>query len=198
MTGYVLAKLRFPGRNLLFFVIIFTMTLPFQITLIPNYILMVKLQWTDTLAALIVPALNSTFAILLFRQAFQSIPDDLIYAARVDGCGELRIIFQILLSQHHSHHHHRGHHQFYEFLERRALAAHRHPRRATDDHAAIGHFVCRRRQGGGTIGRQAGGGRAAGFAHHTGIFHFPAAFYSEHGIYRLERINYIIASTNSL
>ena len=96
MTGYVLAKLRFPGRNLLFFVIIFTMTLPFQITLIPNYILMVKLQWTDTLAALIVPALNSTFAILLFRQAFQSIPDDLIYAARVDCCGELRIIFQIL------------------------------------------------------------------------------------------------------
>lgn len=96
MTGYALAKMRFKGRNLLFFIIIFTMTLPFQITLIPNYILMVEFGWVDTLAALVVPALNSAFAILLFRQAFQSIPDDLIAAARVDGCGELRIIFQIL------------------------------------------------------------------------------------------------------
>jgi multiple sugar transport system permease protein len=96
MTGYALAKLRFKGRELLFIVIIFTMTLPFQITLIPNYILMVKFQWVDTFAALVIPALNSAFAILLFRQAFKSIPDDLIHAARVDGCGELRIIFQIL------------------------------------------------------------------------------------------------------
>jgi multiple sugar transport system permease protein len=96
MTGYALAKLYFKGRELLFFIIIFTMTLPFQITLIPNYILMVKFQWVDTLAALIIPALNNAFAILLFRQAFKSIPDDLIHAARVDGCGEVRIIFQIL------------------------------------------------------------------------------------------------------
>lgn len=97
MTGYALAKMHFKGRNVLFFIIIFTMTLPFQITLIPNYILMVEFGWVDTLAALVVPALNSAFAILLFRQAFQTIPDDLISAARVDGCGELRIIFQILL-----------------------------------------------------------------------------------------------------
>lgn len=96
MTGYALAKMRFAGKNLLFYLIIFTMTLPFQISLIPNYILMVKLEWVDTLAALVVPALNSAFAILLFRQAFMSIPNDLIHAARVDGCGELRIIFQIL------------------------------------------------------------------------------------------------------
>ncbi len=96
MAGYALAKLPFRGRGLLFFVIIFTMTLPFQITLIPNYILMVKFRWVDSLAALIIPALNNAFAILLFRQAFKSIPDDLIHAARVDGCGELRIIFQIL------------------------------------------------------------------------------------------------------
>ncbi len=96
MTGYALAKMRFKGRNLLFFAIIFTMTLPFQITLIPNYILMVNFKWVDTLTALIVPALNSAFAILLFRQAFMTIPDDLIHAAKVDGCGELRIIFQVL------------------------------------------------------------------------------------------------------
>jgi ABC-type glycerol-3-phosphate transport system permease component len=96
MTGYGLAKLQFKGRDLLLFVIIFTMTLPFQITLIPNYILMVEFRLVDTLAALVVPALNNAFAILMFRQAFKSIPDDLIHAARVDGCGELRIIFQIL------------------------------------------------------------------------------------------------------
>lgn len=96
MTGYALAKMRFSGRNLLFFTIIFTMTLPFQITLIPNYILMVNFRWVDTLAALVVPALNSAFAILLFRQAFKTIPNDLIHAAKIDGCGDLRIIYQIL------------------------------------------------------------------------------------------------------
>ncbi len=96
MTGYALAKLQFNGRELLFFVIIFTMTLPFQITLIPNYILMVEFRLVDTMAALVLPALNNAFAILMFRQAFKSIPDDLIHAARVDGCGELRIIFQLL------------------------------------------------------------------------------------------------------
>ncbi len=96
MTGYALAKWRFRGRNLLFFILIFTMTLPFQVTLIPNYILVVKLRWVDSLTALVVPALNSAFAILLFRQAFRAIPDELVDAARVDGCGELRILFQVL------------------------------------------------------------------------------------------------------
>ncbi len=97
MTGYALAKLRFFGKNILFFAILFTMTLPFQITLIPNYILMVKLNWVDTLAALVIPGLNNAFAILLFRQAFKSLPDSLIHAARVDGCNEWRIVFQILM-----------------------------------------------------------------------------------------------------
>jgi len=96
MIGYALAKTNFRGRNLLFFIIVFTMTLPFQITLIPNYILMVKFRWVDTFAALIIPALNSAFAIIMFRQVFKGIPNDLIDAARVDGCGELRIIFQVL------------------------------------------------------------------------------------------------------
>jgi len=96
MVGYALSRLRFAGRNLIFYVIIFTMTLPFQITLIPNYIIMVKLGWIDTYLALIIPYLINAFAIIMFRQAFQTIPQDLIDAARIDGCGELRIIFQIL------------------------------------------------------------------------------------------------------
>ena len=96
MVGYALSRLRFAGRNLIFYIIIFTMTLPFQITLIPNYILMVKLGWIDSFLALIIPYLINAFAIIMLRQAFQTIPQDLIDAARIDGCGEFRIIFQIL------------------------------------------------------------------------------------------------------
>jgi len=96
MVGYALAKHRFRGRELIFYIIIFTMTLPFQITLIPNYIIMVKFGWVNTYAALMVPGLMNAFAVLLFRQHFKTIPQDLIDAARIDGCGELRILFQVL------------------------------------------------------------------------------------------------------
>ena len=96
MVGYALSRLRFAGRNAIFYIIIFTMTLPFQITLIPNYIIMVKVGWIDSYLALISPYLINAFAIIMFRQAFQTIPQDLIDAARIDGCSELRIIFQIL------------------------------------------------------------------------------------------------------
>lgn len=96
MVGYALSRLEFKGRNLIFYIIIFTMTLPFQITLIPQYIIMVKLGWVDTYLALIVPYLMNALAIIMFRQYFKSIPKDLIDAARIDGCGELRIIFTIL------------------------------------------------------------------------------------------------------
>ena len=96
MVGYALSKLEFKGRELIFYIIIFTMTLPFQITLIPQYILMVKFGWVDTYAALTVPYLMNAFAIIMFRQYFKSIPTDLLDAARIDGCGELRILFTIL------------------------------------------------------------------------------------------------------
>ena len=96
MVGYALSRLEFKGRNLIFYIIIFTMTLPFQITLIPQYILMVKLGWVDTYWALIVPYLMNALGIIMFRQYFKSIPQDLIDAARLDGCGELKIIFKIL------------------------------------------------------------------------------------------------------
>ena len=72
------------------------MTLPFQITLIPQYIIMVKFGWVDTYLALIVPYLMNAFGIIMFRQYFKSISQDLIDAARLDGCGEIKIIFKIL------------------------------------------------------------------------------------------------------
>ena len=96
MVGYALSRLEFRGKNLIFFIIIFTMTLPFQITLIPQYILMVKLGWVDTYWALIVPYLMNSLAIIMFRQYFKTLPQDIIDAARIDGCGELEIIFRIL------------------------------------------------------------------------------------------------------
>jgi ABC-type glycerol-3-phosphate transport system permease component len=96
MVGYALSRLEFRGRDLIFYIVIFTMTLPFQITLIPQYIIMVKLGWVDTYLALIIPYLMNALAIIMFRQYFKSIPQDLIDAARLDGCGELKIIFRIL------------------------------------------------------------------------------------------------------
>ena len=95
-VGYALAKMRFKGRQLIFYVIVFTMSLPFQITLIPNYITMINLHFVDTFLALIIPFSVSAFAILMFRQAFQGLPQALIDAARLDGCNELGIIFRIL------------------------------------------------------------------------------------------------------
>ena len=74
MVGYALAKLRFAGSNLLYIVILFTMMIPFQIVLIPQYLLMVKLGWTDTYLALVAPTMMSALSIVMFRQFFLSIP----------------------------------------------------------------------------------------------------------------------------
>jgi len=95
IVGYALARLRFWGRELILGVILFTMVIPFQITLIPMYILMVKFGWVDTYLSLIVPGMISTFGILLFRQFFMDIPQDLIDAARIDGCSDLTILFKM-------------------------------------------------------------------------------------------------------
>ncbi len=96
ITGYALSRLTFKGRDIIFGLLLFTMMLPFQITLIPMYVLMVKFHWIDTYQALIVPAMVSAFAILIFRQSFKTIPGDLIDSARLDGCGELEILFRII------------------------------------------------------------------------------------------------------
>ncbi|HTX18278.1 MAG TPA: carbohydrate ABC transporter permease [Bacteroidota bacterium] len=96
MVGYALARLRFAGSSLLTALILFTMMIPFQITLIPQYILMVKLGLTDTYVSLIAPTMMSAFSIVVFRQFFMTLPQALIDAARVDGCSELRILFLLI------------------------------------------------------------------------------------------------------
>lgn len=96
MIGYALSRMEFKGRNAIFYIIIFTMTLPFQITLIPQYIIMVKFGWIDTYYSLIIPYLINSLGIIMFRQYFKTLPQSLIDAARLDGCGEFQIIFRIL------------------------------------------------------------------------------------------------------
>jgi multiple sugar transport system permease protein len=96
MVGYALARLRFVGGHLLYVLLLFTMMIPFQIVLIPQYILMVKLGWTDTYISLIAPTMMSAFGIVLFRQFFLAIPQGLIDAARIDGATELTILFRLI------------------------------------------------------------------------------------------------------
>jgi multiple sugar transport system permease protein len=96
MVGYALSHLEFRGKKILFYIIIFTMTLPFQITLIPQYILMVQFKWVDSYLALIIPYFLNGLSIIMFNQYFKSIPKDLVDAARIDGCNEFTILFKIL------------------------------------------------------------------------------------------------------
>ncbi|MFQ5486290.1 MAG: carbohydrate ABC transporter permease [Desulfobacterales bacterium] len=96
VIGYALSRLRFWGRNVIFGIVLLTMMIPIQIIIIPLYILMVKFGWVNSYLSLIVPWMVSALGIVLFRQYFQSIPQDVIDAARIDGCNELQIIFRII------------------------------------------------------------------------------------------------------
>jgi multiple sugar transport system permease protein len=96
LAAYAFAKLRFPGRDRIFFVMLLGLMVPFQVNLIPLYRIMGALQWLDKYAALIVPSLTSIFGIFLMRQYLQSIPDELLDAARIDGCGEFWVFGRIV------------------------------------------------------------------------------------------------------
>src|SRR5215208_3403220 len=95
MTAYAMARLRFRGRPLLDAATVAVLLVPGQLTLIPLYTLIVQLGWVDTYAALIVPYLFNATAILMLRQFFLQIPQSLVDSARMDGMGELRILFTI-------------------------------------------------------------------------------------------------------
>ena len=98
MAAYPLAKMRFRGREWIFYLLLATLIVPTQLTYIPSFILSVNVfHYYNTLPAVIFPSLASAFNIFLMRQAFRSVPNDLIDAARVDGAGEWRVWWQILL-----------------------------------------------------------------------------------------------------
>jgi len=96
MAGYSLSKLRWKGRDSIFNLILFTMMVPFLVLMIPLYTLVVQFGWTDSLVGLIVPFMMSATVVLILRQSFLSIPDDLLDAARIDGSSEWRILFTIV------------------------------------------------------------------------------------------------------
>lgn len=97
-AGYALAKHRFPGRTLITAVVLSAVIVPPTLVLAPGFKLLFDLHLLDTYAGLIVPALAPAFGVYLFRQAsLTGVPDELIEAARIDGCGELRIFFTVAL-----------------------------------------------------------------------------------------------------
>lgn len=97
MCGYGLAKHRFRGRGLLLGGVLATMMIPLQVLLVPLFQMMSSLGWIDTYQAVILPFLANSFGILLMRQSFLDFPDELLESARVDGAGEMRTFYQVVL-----------------------------------------------------------------------------------------------------
>ena len=97
LAGYAFAKHRFWGRELIFWTMVCSMMIPWQVNLIPGFVIVKSLGWINTFYALIVPNLATTFGIFLCRQYITSIPDDLIDAAKIDGCGEFTIYRAMIL-----------------------------------------------------------------------------------------------------
>jgi ABC-type glycerol-3-phosphate transport system permease component len=95
LAAYAFARLKFPGKNLLFLLYLSVMMVPTQVTLIPNYVTLSRLSLLNTYAALILPFIATGFGTFLIRQQFLSIPQDLGDAARMDGAGHLRTLWHV-------------------------------------------------------------------------------------------------------
>jgi len=95
--GYALAKLPFPGRRVVFLLVLGTLMVPGMVTFVPQFVLVSNMGLTNTYAGLVLPFLAGPFGVFLMRQFLLSIPDDLLEAARVDGAGEFRIFWRIVL-----------------------------------------------------------------------------------------------------
>jgi multiple sugar transport system permease protein len=96
-AAYAFARLRFPGRDWIFYVFLTALMIPWEVTLIPGFVLMRQFGWIDTPAALIIPSIGDVFGIFLLRQYFMAIPRELDDSARVDGAGYFRIFWSIVL-----------------------------------------------------------------------------------------------------
>ena len=97
LAAYPLARLKFRGREVIFALVLATIVIPFQIVMIPLYILTVNLGLRNTYLGIIFPNLASAFGIFLLRQAFQGVPSELEEAARIDGCSELGIWWNVMI-----------------------------------------------------------------------------------------------------
>lgn len=99
LGGYAFAKFRFPFRDQLFFLFIVVMLMPYQVTLVPNYIILNKMNLLGSYLAIILPGVFSTFGVFLLRQFIRGIPDEYSESAMVDGAGHLIIFFKIIAPQ---------------------------------------------------------------------------------------------------
>jgi len=97
MSAYAFSWLNFPGRDIIFLFFLAVLMIPGQVTLVPNYIVMSRLDWINTYWALIIPVSVTAFGTFLIRQAFLSVPKDLIDAAVIDGATHLQILWRILV-----------------------------------------------------------------------------------------------------
>ncbi len=97
LAAYGFARLPFPGRDKIFFVVLATMMIPGQVTLIPMYLTMARFKWIDTFHALIWPGAASVFPVFMLRQFFQTIPQELEEAAILDGCNRFRVLWNVIL-----------------------------------------------------------------------------------------------------
>ena len=96
LSGYAFARLEFKGKNLMFTIVLLQMMIPVQIYVIPQYVMVSKLHWTNTVMGLVFPGLVSAFGTFLFRQAFKQLPRDLEEAARLDGCSIPQTFFFVM------------------------------------------------------------------------------------------------------
>ena len=97
LAGYGFAKFSFPGKGLAFLFVLSTMMIPFQVVLIPLYVVVYNLGWTNNYAGLIIPGALSAFGVFLMRQFCLTLPDELLDAARIDGAGEIGIFWRVVL-----------------------------------------------------------------------------------------------------
>jgi multiple sugar transport system permease protein len=99
LAGYGLAKFHFRGSGLVLLLILSTLMLPLEVTLVPTFLIVHKFEWINTYQGIVAPLLIDAFGVFLMRQSIISIPSDYIEAARIDGAGELRILLQIIVPQ---------------------------------------------------------------------------------------------------
>ncbi|WP_188991706.1 carbohydrate ABC transporter permease [Paenibacillus nasutitermitis] len=97
LAAYAFSKLQFRGRDHLFLVYVLTMLMPFQVTLVPNYIMVDKLGLLDSPSAIILPGIFAAFGVFMLRQFMLDIPYAYIEAAKIDGAGHLRIFYKIIM-----------------------------------------------------------------------------------------------------
>lgn len=97
LAAFAFAKLEFRGKSIIFSILIGTMMVPGEVLVIPNFVILSKLKWINTYKALILPWCTSVFAIFFLRQYFLSIPKELYYSSKIDGCSDIRFLTKIVI-----------------------------------------------------------------------------------------------------